>query len=134
MRTANLLWLVPLPSPLSPRFPVTSPRSISAWQLPRHGASCPVGIGVSCSADRQALGKITKEGVFLESLERDVGKYLPEVGEGQISHEVGKKRSGSSSAESFDPDLCRFIKGPRWADNVRLAREFTVQVARTASH
>ena len=48
-------------------------------RLPRHGASCPVGIGVSCSADRQALGKITKDGVFLEQLETDPGKYLPEV-------------------------------------------------------
>lgn len=46
-------------------------------RLPRHGASCPVGIAVSCSADRQALGKITKEGVFLEELERDPAKYLP---------------------------------------------------------
>merc|ERR1712066_557748 len=45
-------------------------------RLPRHGASCPVGIGVSCSADRQVKGKITKEGVFLEKLEEDVGKYL----------------------------------------------------------
>ena len=59
------------------------------FQLPRHGASCPVGIGVSCSADRQALGKITPEGVFLEQLERDVGQYLPEVDETQISPEVG---------------------------------------------
>ena len=40
-------------------------------RLPRHGASCPVGIAVSCSADRQALGKITKDGVFLEQLETD---------------------------------------------------------------
>ena len=53
-------------------------------RLPRHGASCPVGIGVSCSADRQALGKITKEGVFLEELERDPSKYLPEVTEDQL--------------------------------------------------
>ncbi len=43
-------------------------------RLPRHGASCPVGLGVSCSADRQALGKITSEGVFLEELERDPSK------------------------------------------------------------
>ena len=48
-------------------------------RLPRHGASCPVAIAVSCSADRQAVGKITKEGVFLEALERDPAKYLPEV-------------------------------------------------------
>lgn len=48
-------------------------------RLPRHGASLPVGLGVSCSADRQALGKITKEGIFLETLERDPAKYLPET-------------------------------------------------------
>src|SRR5512138_2304758 len=47
-------------------------------RLPRHGASCPVAIAVSCSADRQALGKITAEGVFLEQLERDPAKYLPD--------------------------------------------------------
>ncbi len=47
-------------------------------RLPRHGASCPVGIAVSCSADRQALGKITKQGIFLEQLETDPAKYLPE--------------------------------------------------------
>jgi fumarate hydratase class I len=46
-------------------------------RLPRHGASCPVAIAVSCSADRQALGKITAEGVFLEQLETDPAKYLP---------------------------------------------------------
>jgi fumarate hydratase class I len=50
-------------------------------RLPRHGASCPVGIAVSCSADRQALGKITKDGVFLEQLERDPARFLPDVGE-----------------------------------------------------
>ena len=48
-------------------------------RLPRHGASCPVGLGVSCCADRQALGKITRDGVFLEQLETDPGKYLPDV-------------------------------------------------------
>jgi fumarate hydratase class I len=48
-------------------------------RLPRHGASCPVAVAVSCSADRQALGKITREGVFLEQLEQDPAKYLPEV-------------------------------------------------------
>merc|ERR1712166_1052999 len=49
-------------------------------RLPRHGASCPVGLGVSCSADRQALGKITPEGIFLEQLETDPSKYMPDVG------------------------------------------------------
>src|SRR5438477_4544446 len=48
-------------------------------RLPRHGASLPIGLGVSCSADRQALGKITKDGVFLEQLEHNPAKYLPEV-------------------------------------------------------
>jgi fumarate hydratase, class I len=48
-------------------------------RLPRHGASLPIGLGVSCSADRQALGKVTADGVFLEELERNPAKYLPEV-------------------------------------------------------
>ncbi len=47
-------------------------------RLPRHGASCPVGLGVSCSADRQVKAKITKEGIFLETLEKDPGHYIPE--------------------------------------------------------
>lgn len=50
-------------------------------RLPRHGASCPIGIGVSCSADRQAKAKITKDGVFLEQLETNPARYLPEVEE-----------------------------------------------------
>ncbi len=50
-------------------------------RLPRHGASCPVAIAVSCSADRQALGKITRDGVFLEQLERDPARFLPDVGD-----------------------------------------------------
>jgi len=57
-------------------------------RLPRHGASCPVGIGVSCSADRQALGKITKDGVFLEQLETNPAQYLPEVTESDLRAEV----------------------------------------------
>jgi len=57
-------------------------------RLPRHGASCPVGIGVSCSADRQSLGKITADGVFVEQLEHDPAKYLPEVTEGDLRADV----------------------------------------------
>jgi fumarate hydratase, class I len=57
-------------------------------RLPRHGASAPVGIAVSCSADRQAKAKITPEGVFLEQLERDPARHLPEVGDEQLSDEV----------------------------------------------
>ena len=57
-------------------------------RLPRHGASCPVGIGVSCSADRQSLGRITAEGVFVEQLETDPAQYLPEVTDGDLHAEV----------------------------------------------
>jgi len=57
-------------------------------RLPRHGASCPIGLGVSCSADRQILGKITAEGVFLEQLETDPAQYLPEVTESSLDTEV----------------------------------------------
>jgi fumarate hydratase class I len=57
-------------------------------RLPRHGASCPVGIAVSCSADRQALGKITKDGVFLEQLEADPAHYLPETTDQDLGGEV----------------------------------------------
>jgi fumarate hydratase class I len=59
-------------------------------RLPRHGASCPVAIAVSCSADRQMLGKITKDGVFLEALEHDPAKYLPETSDEQLSDHVVK--------------------------------------------
>ncbi|MBJ6763792.1 fumarate hydratase [Myxococcaceae bacterium JPH2] len=59
-------------------------------RLPRHGASCPVAIAVSCSADRQALGKITRDGVFLEQLETDPAKYLPETTDGDLAGEVVK--------------------------------------------
>jgi fumarate hydratase class I len=57
-------------------------------RLPRHGASCPVAIAVSCSADRQALGKITRDGVFLEQLEADPARYLPEPTAADLAGEV----------------------------------------------
>ena len=57
-------------------------------RLPRHGASLPIGLGVSCSADRQALGKITRDGVFLEELEHNPAKYLPQVDETKLGGEV----------------------------------------------
>src|ERR1700754_2279890 len=59
-------------------------------RLPRHGASLPIGLGVSCSADRQALGKITKDGVYLEELEHNPAKYLPDVDEAKLGGEVVK--------------------------------------------
>jgi fumarate hydratase class I len=57
-------------------------------RLPRHGASCPVAIAVSCSADRQAVAKINAEGVWLEQLERDPARFLPDVTEEHVSDEV----------------------------------------------
>ncbi len=57
-------------------------------RLPRHGASCPIAIAVSCSADRQALGRITAEGVFLEALETDPAHYLPDVHDEHLSDDV----------------------------------------------
>jgi fumarate hydratase class I len=57
-------------------------------RLPRHGASLPIGLGVSCSADRQALGKITKEGVFLEELEHNPARFMPEVDEAKLGGDV----------------------------------------------
>ncbi len=57
-------------------------------RLPRHGASCPVGLGVSCSADRQALGKINSEGVFLEQLEHNPARFLPDVTHAELGGDV----------------------------------------------
>ncbi len=57
-------------------------------RLPRHGASCPVAIAVSCSADRQALGKITADGVFLEQLETDPARFLPDTTHDELEDEA----------------------------------------------
>jgi fumarate hydratase class I len=59
-------------------------------RLPRHGASLPIGLGVSCAADRQALGKITRDGVFLEELEHNPAKYMPDVDTSKLGGEVVK--------------------------------------------
>jgi len=59
-------------------------------RLPRHGASLPIGIGVSCSADRQVLGKITKDGVYIEQLEHDPAQYLPEITDEHLDDKVVK--------------------------------------------
>ena len=57
-------------------------------RLPRHGASLPIGIGVSCSADRQVLGKITRDGIFLEQLETNPAQYMPDIEEGSLGGDV----------------------------------------------
>ncbi len=67
-------------------------------RLPRHGASLPIGLGVSCSADRQALGKITRDGVFLEELEHNPAKYLPEVDAAKLGGEVVQDRPQQADA------------------------------------
>ena len=59
-------------------------------RLPRHGASLPIGLGVSCAADRQALGKITRDGVFLEELEHNPAQYLPDVDQEELGGAVVK--------------------------------------------
>ena len=59
-------------------------------RLPRHGASLPIGMGVSCSADRQCLGKITKDGVYIEALEHDPAQYMPEIGDEHLDEGVVK--------------------------------------------
>src|SRR5579872_2542094 len=57
-------------------------------RLPRHGASLPIGLGVSCSADRQALGKITRDGVFLEELEHNPARFMPRIAEASLGGDV----------------------------------------------
>ncbi len=59
-------------------------------RMPRHGASCPIGIGVSCSADRQIMGKITKDGIFLEELDANPARFLPEVTDEHLNEDVVK--------------------------------------------
>jgi fumarate hydratase class I len=96
-------------------------------RLPRHGASLPIGLGVSCSADRQALGKITKDGVFLEALETNPAKYLPEIDESKLGGEVVKI------------DLNRPMKEilaelTQWPIRTRLSLTGTIIVARDLAH
>ncbi len=72
-------------------------------RLPRHGASLPVAIAVSCSADRQAKAKITPEGVFLEQLEFNPGRFLPEVTDAQLDEETdGISGTGKGAAVKID--------------------------------
>jgi fumarate hydratase class I len=100
-------------------------------RLPRHGASCPVGIGVSCSADRQVKGKITKDGVFIEQLETDVSKYLPEVTEKDLagsSEEVVKIDLNSMSMSELRETLSQHPV------RTRLSLTGTIVVARDIAH
>ncbi|MCP4436438.1 MAG: fumarate hydratase [Actinomycetia bacterium] len=96
-------------------------------RLPRHGASCPVGIGVSCSADRQALGRITSDGVFLEQLETDPANHMPEVSEDALSGEVVQIDLNRPM------DEIRAELG-RYPIRTRLSLSGTVVVARDIAH
>ena len=96
-------------------------------RLPRHGASLPIGLGVSCSADRQALGKITREGVFLEELEHDPARFLPAIDEAALGGPVVRI------------DLNRPMKEilaelTRYPIRTRLALTGPMIVARDAAH
>jgi fumarate hydratase class I len=96
-------------------------------RLPRHGASLPVGIGVSCSADRQIMAKITPEGVFLEQLETDPAKYLPETTDAHLPDESVAVDLNRPMAE-IRAQLSRFpVK-------TRLALTGTMVVARDIAH
>jgi fumarate hydratase class I len=97
-------------------------------RLPRHGASCPVGIGVSCSADRQVLGKVTKDGVFLEKLEEDVSKYLPEIQDGHLSEQVVSIDMNSMSMDELRDTLSKYPV------RTRLSLTGTIVVARDIAH
>ena len=96
-------------------------------RLPRHGASLPIGLGVSCSADRQALGKITREGVFLEELERDPARFLPAIDEAALAGEVVKIDLNRPMKEI----LAELAKHPI---RTRLALSGPMIVARDAAH
>jgi fumarate hydratase class I len=77
-------------------------------RLPRHGASCPVGIAVSCSADRQALGKITREGVFLEQLETDPARFLPDVTDEHLDDAPVVRIDLNRSMDEIRAELSRY--------------------------
>ncbi|MBP5857378.1 fumarate hydratase [Marivibrio halodurans] len=96
-------------------------------RLPRHGASLPVGIGVSCSADRQAKGKITKDGIYLEALEREPAKYLPEIDESEFEGDVVQVDLSKPMAEQ----LALLSQYPI---RTRLSLTGTIIVARDSAH
>jgi len=96
-------------------------------RLPRHGASCPVGLGVSCSADRQILGKITEEGVFLEQLETNPDQYLPEVEEKNLGDAVVQVNLNQPMAEQL-----KILD--KYPIRTRLSLSGTLVVARDIAH
>lgn len=96
-------------------------------RLPRHGASLPIAIAVSCSADRQAKAKITKDGVFIEQLERDPAQFMPETSDAQLEGEVVK----IDLNQPMDEIRARLSKYPI---KTRLSLSGTMVVARDLAH
>jgi fumarate hydratase class I len=104
-------------------------------RLPRHGASCPVGIGVSCSADRQAVGRIDADGVWLEELEADPARFLPEVTDAAL----GSAEGGKDVPEVVKVDLDQPMDAVRqqlsqYPIRTRLSLSGTIVVARDIAH
>jgi len=100
---------------------------VRVLRLPRHGASLPIAIAVSCSADRQALAKITKEGVFIEKLERDPARFLPETTDQHLDDDVVKINLDRPMKEL----LAELSKYPV---KTRLSLTGTLVVARDLAH
>ena len=98
-------------------------------RLPRHGASCPVGIGVSCSADRQCLAKITEDGVFIEQLEEDPGQYLPDP-----SLSEGGKEAPVVQVDMNQPMSDMLALLDQYPIKTRLSLTGTLVVARDIAH
>jgi len=96
-------------------------------RLPRHGASLPIGLGVSCSADRQAKGKITKDGIFIEQLETDPSKYMPDIDEAALSSSVVK-------IDLNQPMSAILAELSRHPVKTRLSLTGTIIVARDLAH
>ncbi|MEW9516639.1 fumarate hydratase [Streptomyces tubercidicus] len=102
-------------------------------RLPRHGASCPVAIAVSCSADRQAVAKITAEGVFLEQLETDPARFLPETTDDELTEGAGADLDAVAIDlnRPMDDVLAELTKHPV---KTRLSLTGTLVVARDIAH
>ena len=96
-------------------------------RLPRHGASLPIGIGVSCSADRQALGKITAQGVFLEQLETNPARFLPDT----VSEDLGGDVVEIDLSKPMSEILGTLTRYPI---KTRLSLNGTIVVARDLAH
>ncbi|MFL6159266.1 MAG: fumarate hydratase [Marmoricola sp.] len=98
-------------------------------RLPRHGASCPVAIAVSCSADRQALGKITADGVFLEQLETDPAQYMPDAG---VAEDIASGEVVAIDLNQPMPDILAELR--KHPVKTRLSLTGPLVVARDIAH